>query len=99
MAKRGELPDLIFVGPIGGGKVKARHTHVAFVVEEWDELGRPMRLRLCKEDEEYQVEEFTAADGEFITGYIQSQMLFEHVEKRNKRMKDTDAGRRRKKGT
>jgi len=89
MSKKGLLPDLLFVKPIGGGQRKAQHTHVVFIVEEWDELGRPLRCRLCADaDESINVEDLAAAGGEFITGYVQSQMLEERPEKANKKMEN-----------
>ena len=87
MSKRGQLPELLFVKPIGGGRVKVQHRQVLFIVEEWDEDGLPKRCRLFSDESvAVNVEEFTNAGGEFMTAYIQTQMLDPHPEKANKKM-------------
>ena len=95
-SNKGNLPELIFIAPIGAPRHKIRHAHVLFVVEEWDGNGLPLRCRLANDEEVYNVEAFTASGGEFMTAYIQERMLEVHSDKVNKVMKDRDAGRKKK---
>ena len=48
MAK-GQLPELIFVHPVGHTKHKIRHLHVVFTIEEWDQFGIPRKLTLRRD--------------------------------------------------
>lgn len=86
-SKKGQLPELLFVKPIGGGQHKAKHTHVVFLVEEWDAEGLPYKMRLLAMDEVVNVEDVANSGREFMTGYIQSQMLEPRPEKANRKAK------------
>lgn len=68
---KGKMPELIFVAPIGT-KHKTKHTRALFIVEEWDENGIPLRMRLCSDDEIINVAKVADQGLEFITGYIQA---------------------------
>lgn len=76
MAKnRGNLPDVIFVSPIGNNKNKIRHRHVAFRVVEFTEDGRPLNLRLIDDDETVNVQNPDGTPRAFMTGYVQEHSL------------------------
>lgn len=85
MAKKGELPDLIFVHPIGHGRNKIRHKHVVFVVEEWDEYGRPRKLVLAHDEDVFDMEQIASSGREFMTGYIQGHMTQPCPDRANKK--------------
>lgn len=87
MATKGELPELIFVSPIGHGRHKMRHVRALFLVEEWDEYGRPLIVRMCHDkNQKFDLEDVNARGIEFMTGYIPIQMTDSRVEKANKKV-------------
>lgn len=88
MAKKGNMPELIFIGPIGA-KGKMRFEYVLFTVEEWDENGIPRKLTLRAADESLSTQEIVDSGTEFMTAYIQKNMLDPHPAKANKKVKWT----------
>lgn len=65
MAKKGEMPELIFIAPIGGGR-KTRYKHCVFQVLTQREDGLPLTCRLIQDDEVVNL-----VGGEyFITAYV-----------------------------
>lgn len=88
MAKKGEMPDMIFVGPIGHGKQKMRFVHVVFSIEEWDENGVPRKLTLRGDKEVMDTAKIVESGVEFMTAYIPEIMLVKKPTKANKKAKD-----------
>jgi len=84
MAKKGELPDLIFVSPIGNGRRKMRMVHALFTVEEWYSDGTPKKLTLRRNDEVLDMQKASDSGTEFMTAYIPEVMTEPHPEKANK---------------
>lgn len=74
MAKKHEMPDLIFIGPIGS-RERVRHKHCVFHVEAWDGKGRPRVLRRVRDDEAFDLrvpvpEGSPTKSHQFVTGYM-----------------------------
>lgn len=74
MSKKGLLPSLIFVAPIGKGAQKIRHKHVVFEVVEFAEDGWPKLLRLMRDDEVVDLEARTTPPA-FMTAYCQERSV------------------------
>lgn len=85
MAKKGEMPDMIFVGPIG--HVKQKMCFV-FSIEEWDENGVPRKLTLRGDKEVMDTAKIVESGVEFMTAYIPEIMLVKKPTKANKKAKD-----------
>ena len=83
--KKGTLPELLFVHPIGHVKHKIRHKHVMFLIEEWDELGRPKKLTLLPNEDAVDVGDIAERGAEFMSGYIQGHMTDPRPDKQNKK--------------
>lgn len=60
-----KLPNMIFVGPIQGGRDKVQHKRCLAEVTEFDEYGNPRMLRLLRDLE--QVDEKASC---FVTLYV-----------------------------
>lgn len=72
MSRRGQLPELLFVAPVGAGRVKIRHRHVAMrVLSKRD--GVPLMLQLMRDDEVVDIQ----GGEEFVTAYLQERVLRE----------------------
>lgn len=75
-AKKGSMPELIFISPIGDGKKKLKHVHTVFEVLEADKDGVPTVCRMVKDDEIIDLagktENGVAVVRRFMTGYIQA---------------------------
>lgn len=69
MAKKRQMPDLVFIGP---PNQRAAFKYVVFKVEERQD-GLPRKLTLILDDETVHIEEGM----EFMTGYIPKHMLEE----------------------
>jgi hypothetical protein len=82
--RKGRMPERIFISPTGSRK-KEEHDYVLIAVEEWDELGRPMRARFIGDDEVVNVGEAASAGVRFITAYVPTVCLMEIPDYRNKK--------------
>lgn len=65
---RGDMPEILFVKPIGGGRVKAKHQHTVFKVIDHHPSGAPKNCVLVENHETVNVDEGM----EFITAYVPS---------------------------
>lgn len=77
MSKKGELPEILFVAPIGRGRDKIRHKHTVFEVIEKDDQGIPTLCRMMRDDEIVDLEsrKYEGRTPTFITAYIQASNL------------------------
>ena len=78
------MPERVFIAPTGCRR-KEEHDYVLIAVEEWDELGRPMRARFITGDEIINLGEAAKAGVRFITAYVPSVCLLESPDYQNKK--------------
>jgi len=68
---KGQMPDLIFVGPVGEGKQKLRYKQVVFQILQKNPNGTPLTCRLIQDKQTVHLE----GGEEFMTAYIPQIML------------------------
>lgn len=84
--RKGRMPESIFVAPTAT-KEKEEHKYTLLAIEEWDELGIPLRVRLIRDDEIIDVRVAVNGGVRFMTAYLPAAALVENPENANLKAK------------